>query len=39
MFGVEVVLTLIILRIILPIGLVLWLGERVRQRDISYWFR
>jgi hypothetical protein len=39
MFGVEVVLTLIILRIILPIALALWLGEWVRQRETSYWFR
>lgn len=39
MFGIEVVLTLVILRIILPIALVLWLGEWVRQREISYWFR
>jgi hypothetical protein len=39
MFGIEVVLTLIIIRIILPITLVIWLGERGRQRESSYWFR
>ena len=39
MFGTEVILTLILIRIILPIGLMLLLGEWVRQRETSYWFR
>ena len=38
MFGIEVVLTLMLVRIILPIGLVLLLGEWVRRREINYWF-
>ena len=38
MFGIEVILTLILVRIILPIGLVLLLGEWVRRREINYWF-
>ena len=37
MFGIEVVLTLILVRIILPIGLILLLGEWVRRREINYW--
>ena len=39
MFGIEVVLTLIIMRIILPVTLMLWLGEWVRQREVHFWFR
>ena len=34
MFGTEIVLTLILMRVILPIGLMLLLGEWVRQREI-----
>ena len=39
MFGIEVVLTLIIIRIILPIAIMLWLGEWLRQREATYCFR
>jgi hypothetical protein len=38
MFGTGIVLTLILMRVILPIGLMLLLGEWVRQREIHYWF-
>jgi len=38
MFGTEIVLTLILMRVILPIGLMLLLGEWVRQREIHSWF-
>ena len=38
MFGIEVVLILMLIRIILPIGLMLLLGEWVRRREIHYWF-
>jgi hypothetical protein len=38
MFGTEIVLTLILMRVILPIGLMLLLGEWVRQREIHYQF-
>jgi len=38
MFGIEVVLTLMLIRIILPIGLILLLGEWVRQGETRYWF-
>lgn len=39
MFGIEVILTLILSRIILPVGLLLWLGEWTRRRQTNYWFR
>jgi hypothetical protein len=39
MLGTEVILTLILIRIILPVGLMLWLGEWLRQQEIRYWFR
>jgi hypothetical protein len=38
MFGTGIVLTLILMRVILPIGLMLLLGEWVRQREIHYRF-
>jgi hypothetical protein len=38
MFGTEIVLALILIRVILPVGLMLLLGEWVRQREIHYWF-
>jgi hypothetical protein len=38
MFGTGIVLTLILMRVILPIGLMLLRGEWVRQREIHYWF-
>jgi hypothetical protein len=39
MFGIEVVLILMLIRVLLPLGLMLWLGEWVRRREIHYWFR
>lgn len=39
MFGFEVILALILLRIALPIGLMLLLGEWGRQRETHYWLR
>lgn len=39
MFGIEVVPALILIRIILPLGVVLLLGEWVRRRETRYWFR
>jgi hypothetical protein len=39
MFGIEVTLTLILFRIILPIGWMLLLGEWVRRRETQYWLR
>lgn len=37
MFGIELVLILMLIRIILPPGLVLLLGEWVKRREIHYW--
>jgi hypothetical protein len=39
MFGFEVILALILLRITLPIGLMLLLGECVRRGETRYWLR
>ena len=38
MFGIEVILFLMFVRVILPLGLVLWLGECLRQRETHDWF-
>lgn len=38
MFGIEVVLLLMLIRKLLPLGLMLWLGEWVRKREIHNWF-
>ena len=39
MFGIEVILTLTVIRIILPIGLMLLFGEWVRRKETCYWIR
>jgi hypothetical protein len=39
MFGIEVIVFLMFVRVILPLGLILWLGEWMRQRETHYWFR
>lgn len=39
MFGIEVILALTLIRVILPIGLILLLGEWVRRRETRYWFQ
>lgn len=39
MFGIEVVLILMLIRVILPLGLMLWAGELVRRRETPYWSR
>ena len=39
MFAIEVLLAWTLIRIILPIGLILLLGEWVRRQEIRYWFR
>jgi hypothetical protein len=38
MFGIEVVLLLMLIRVLLPLGLMLWLGEWIRKREIHNWF-
>lgn len=39
MFGIEVILISILIRIILPLGLILLLGEWMRRGETRYWFR
>ena len=39
MYGIEVMLTLFITRIVLPFGTLLLIGEWVRRREANYWFR
>ncbi len=39
MYGIEVMLTLFFTRIVLPFGLLLLVGERVRRRETNYWLR
>jgi hypothetical protein len=38
MFGIEVILLLMFVRVIVPFALMLWLGECMRQREAHYWF-
>ncbi len=33
MFGMEVILIMLVLRVAIPVGLLLWIGEIVRQRQ------
>jgi hypothetical protein len=35
MYGSLVVLTMLLLRVVIPVGLVLWAGEAVRRRDLA----
>ena len=37
MLGIEVILFLMFVRLILPLGLLLWLGEWMRRRETHYW--
>jgi hypothetical protein len=37
MFGAEIVLILILIRVFLPVGLILLLGEWIRRRETHYW--
>ena len=39
MIGLEVFLVLLVTRLILPAGLLLLIGERVRHNQAHYWFR
>lgn len=39
MFGIEIVLTLILIRMFLPISLMLLLGEWVRRKEAHSWVR
>jgi hypothetical protein len=37
MIGLEVVITLLIVRIILPFGLIMLIGEWIRRHEAKYW--
>jgi hypothetical protein len=39
MIGFEVIFTLIVTRILLPLGLLLFIGERLQRREQNYWKR
>ena len=39
MKATEFILFLTILRLVIPFGLILFLGELLRRRDASYWLR
>lgn len=39
MFGIEVILILMLIRLLLPLGLMLWLGELIKRRETQYGFR
>jgi hypothetical protein len=39
MKAAEFVLLLTILRLVIPFGLILVLGELVRRREANYWFK
>ncbi len=35
MYGTVVVFTMLLLRVVIPVGLVLWAGEAARRRDLA----
>ncbi len=35
MFGSVVVFTMLLLRVVIPVGLVLWAGEAARRHDVA----
>jgi hypothetical protein len=39
MNGFDVILILLVTRVALPLGVLLFLGELVRRRDANYWTR
>jgi hypothetical protein len=39
MIGFDVILILIVTRVVLPVGILLFLGEWVRRREANYWTR
>ncbi len=36
MYATEVLLTMLVLRVIVPVGLLLWLGENERRRRLGH---
>ena len=39
MIGTEVILTLVLTRVVLPVFILLVIGEWSRRREANYWFR
>lgn len=39
MFGIEVILTLVFTRLVLPVIVLLLIGEWSRRREANYWSR
>ena len=39
MFGIETIFFLMFVRVIVPLGLMLWLGEWMHHRETRYFFR
>ena len=39
MIGTEVILTLFVTRVLLPVFILILIGEIFRRRDANYWFR
>ena len=35
MYGSLVVFTMLVLRVVIPVGLVMWAGEAARRRDLA----
>ncbi len=35
MYGSVVVITMLLLRVVIPVGLMLWVGEAARRRDLA----
>ena len=39
MYGMEVILILVVTRVVLPVFVLLMVGELARRRDANYWSR
>jgi hypothetical protein len=35
MYGIAVILVMLVLRVVIPIGLLLWIGEIARRHDLN----
>ncbi len=39
MNGSEIIFVLFVARVVIPFGLLLFVGEWVRRRDVNYWLK
>ena len=39
MFGTEVMLVMFLLRVAIPVGLLLWIGETIQRRNLAKFHR